>query len=100
MLKQTQNGQNLMNKFMNLEKINSLIEVDTNSGQTHVVVTQSEAAGKGLDGIRSKIRDVLISCLEKYGPFSCHENSQCLLVKWMLFINSGSDSLSSNIKWG
>jgi len=55
-----------MNKFMNLEKINSLIQVDTNSGQTHAVVTQSEAAGKGLDSIRSKIRDVLISCLEKY----------------------------------
>jgi len=63
MLKQRQK---LMNKFMNLEKINSLIQVDTNSGQTHAVVTQSEAAGKGLDSIRSKIRDVLISCLEKY----------------------------------
>jgi len=43
MLKQTQK---LMNKFMNLEKINRLIQVDTNSGQTHAVVTQSEALVK------------------------------------------------------
>ena len=51
---------------IHMEKINTVIQVDQNSGQTHVVVDESEAGGKGHDGIRAKIRDVLVSCSEKY----------------------------------
>ena len=58
-LEQISNG----NFIIHMEKINTLIQVDTNNGQTHVVVDGSEG---GHDGIRSKIRDILISCLEKY----------------------------------
>ena len=60
-LEQIANG----NYIIHMEKVNTLIQVDQNSGHTHVVVDDS-AGGRGLDGVRSKIRDILISCLEKY----------------------------------
>ena len=54
--------------LIHLEEANTQIEIDQKSGETHVM-TVDDSRKKTPDSVRSKIKDILISCLEKYWFF-------------------------------
>jgi len=51
--------------LIHLEEANTQIEIDQKSGETHVM-TVDDNRKKTPDSVRCKIKDILISCLEKY----------------------------------